>query len=625
MTESALDRLTRACGVELSYVGMSGELTIVSDVAKRAALHAMGVAAADDEEVDASLARIEPLDLGTIAAPDGVRCYIPDWLENGRCWGVTCQVYSLRSARNWGIGDFEDLARMAERMAAEGADFVGVNPLHALFLSEPTRSSPFFPSNRNFLNPLYIAVDKVPFHAGMAEALEPPSSSGEKIDYRAVAKRKIEALGYLYRIAREKGDEEPDWAAFETFLLERGSDLYLHALFEALSEAMVAQGHGAGWHGWPEEYREPSADGARAFAEEQADLVTFHAYLQFLAERQLAEVQQRACAAGMRIGLYLDLAVGVAPDGSATWSDRALVVPGARIGAPPDYYNAAGQDWGLAPVSPAALKARNLSSYREALDHTLAYAGALRIDHAMGLYRLFWIAEGLTAANGVYVRYPFADMLRVLAEVSNERRAVVVGEDLGIVPPGFRETMRETEIQGYRVFFFEQQDDRFIAPAAYPREALACVTTHDLHTLAGWWSGHDIEIRNAIGLLADADVDAEHAARADERRRVLGFLQGEGLLPAGLVPLMRGQAEPPDEMPDAFAAALYRAVARAPSRLLAVPAEDLAGTRHQVNIPGTMDEHPNWSRRLPLAVDDLVETPRFRAIVDSLRAERPKP
>lgn len=623
--ESALDRLARACGVELSYVGLDGELSVASDGAKRAALAAMGIAAADEEEAHASLARLEPIELGTIAAPQGVRCFVPDWLENGRCWGVTCQVYSLRSDRNWGIGDFEDLARMAERMAAEGADFIGVNPLHALFLADPARSSPFFPSNRNFLNPLYIAIDKVPFYAGMAEALEPPSSAGEEIDYRAVARRKIDALGYLFRVAREKGDGDPDWAAFEAFLLERGSDLYRHALFEALSAAMVDRGHGAGWPGWPEEYREPSADGARAFAEEQADLVTFHAYLQFLADRQLAEVQRRACAAGMRIGLYLDLAVGVAPDGSASWSDRGLVVSGARIGAPPDYFNAGGQDWGLAPVSPAALKARDLSSYRDALDRALVHAGALRIDHAMGLYRLFWIADGLTAADGVYVRYPFADMLRVLADVSNDRRAVVVGEDLGVVPGGFREAMRDTEIQGYRVFFFEQRDGRFTAPADYPREALACVTTHDLHTLAGWWSGHDITVRHAIGMVADADVEGERAARADERRRVLGFLEGEGLLPAALAPVMRAEADAAADMADEFAAALYRAVARAPSRLLSVPAEDLVGTSEQVNIPGTMDEHPNWRRRLPFALDELVATPRFRAIVESLRAERPKP
>jgi 4-alpha-glucanotransferase len=270
------------------------------------------------------------------------------------------------------------------------------------------------------------------------------------------------------------------------------------------------------------------------------------------------------------------------------------------------------------------LKERNLASYRDALDRGLAHAGALRIDHAMGIYRLFWIPDGLTAAGGAYVRYPFPDMLRALAEVSSERRAIIIGEDLGVVPAGFRDTMRETEIQGYRVFFFEKESERFIPAARYPREALACVTTHDLHTLEGWWTGHDIAVRCAIGMIAESDLETHNVARSHERRHALGFLEGEGLLPPGLAAVMRAEADPADAMPDAFAAALYRAVARTPSRLVVVPAEDLAGAIEQVNVPGTMDEHPNWRRRLPLALDDLVASARFEAIVGALRAERPK-
>ena len=624
MTEAALDRLAAACGIETSYVGISGEVHQVSDEAKRGVLKAMGIAVDDEDAVAASLKQVKPIDVGSLAAPPGARCFMPDWLEEGRCWGVSVQVYSLRSGRNMGIGDFEDLARMAERMAAEGADFLGVNPLHALFLAEPERCSPFFPSNRNFLNPLYIALDKVPGYESLVEALVPPAALGNEIDYRSVAKRKIDALGYLFRIVRDKDDEDEIWADFERFLVERGSELYLHALFEALSESMVSRGYGAGWHGWPGEYRDPTADGARAFAEEQADLVTFHAYLQFLADRQLADVQRRACAAGMRIGLYLDLAVGVAPDGSATWSDRTLVVPGARIGAPPDYYNSAGQDWGLAPLSPAALKGRNLVSFRDALDRALSHAGALRIDHAMGIYRLFWIPDGLTAAGGAYVRYPFPDMVRALAEVSTERRAIIIGEDLGVVPAGFRDTMRQTEIQGYRVFFFEKEGERFIPASRYPREALACVTTHDLHTLEGWWTGHDIAVRCTIGMIAESDLETHRISRNHERRHVLGYLEAEGLLPPHLALVMRSEIEPAEAMPDDFAAALYRAVARTPSRLIVVPAEDLAGAIEQVNVPGTMDEHPNWRRRLPQTLDELVASTRFEAIVGALRAERPK-
>jgi 4-alpha-glucanotransferase len=586
----------------------------------------MGIAAESDLAVETSLAEAAPVEFGRMEAPQGVKCFVPEWLKEGRCWGVACQLYGLRSARNWGIGDFEDLARFAEIAAAEGADFVGVNPLHALFLADPERYSPFSPSNRQFLNPLYIALDKLPSFDRIADAAEIPDGlrTTELVDYRSVARLKTNALGVLFRIFRAAADAELS-ADFERFCLERGQALYLHALFEALSEHMAQRGFGATWHGWPEEYRHPGSDAVRAFAEEQQELVTFHSWLQWAADRQLGEAQARARRAGMRVGLYLDLAVGVAPDGSATWSDPEITVSGARIGAPPDYYNAAGQDWGLAPLSPAGLIAADFAPYREAMDIVVRYAGAVRIDHAMSLYRLFWIADGLTAADGVYVRYPFHQILHVLAQVSQARRAIVIGEDLGVVPPGFREVMREMEIQSYRVFFFEKKDDYFLPPDAYPREALACITTHDLQTLAGWWSGRDLEVRREIGMSEAAEFEARVDARAHERRRLLGFLADHGLLPPEMEPVMQGEAEPPRDLPDSVAVALHRLIARTPSRLFVAPAEDLTGSEEQVNIPGTMGEHPNWRRKLPVDLESLPDHELFRANTAALRDERPKP
>ncbi len=620
-----LDRLAEMVGIERDYLTLTGTTERVSDDAKRATLKAMGIAAGDEDEVAASLAAATPVELGGMQAPAGAACFVPDWLKEGRCWGVACQLYGLRSERNCGIGDFEDLARFAEIAAAAGADFVGVNPLHALFMAAPGRYSPFSPSNRQFLNPLYIALDNVPGYAGMEEAFVPPPElrAPDLVDYDAVAGFKRKALDRLFRIFSAVEDDAAA-ADFERFSAERGRPLYLHALFEALSEAMIQQGHGPTWYGWPEEYRHPGTDSVRAFAEEQEELVTFHAWLQWLADRQLAEAQARARAAGMRIGLYLDLAVGVSPDGSATWSDRDLTVPGARIGAPPDYYNANGQDWGLAPLSPAGLVARDFEPFREAMDVVVRHAGALRIDHAMSLYRLFWIAEGFGAADGVYVRYPFQQMLRTLAEVSQARQTIVIGEDLGVVPPGFREVMREVEIQSYRVFFFEKRKDFFLPPEAYPREALACITTHDLYTLAGWWSGRDIEVRRDIGMVEDGEVAKLQEERGHERRRVLGLLSDQGLLRAELAPLMRGEAEAPRDLPESLAVALHRLAARTPSRLFAVPAEDLTGAIEQVNIPGTTGEHPNWRRKLSVDLEDLPEAPLFRAITSALREERPR-
>ena len=621
----ALDRLAVMVGIEPSYFALTGEIIRVSDDAKRAVLEAMGIRAGDEEEIAASIESVSPIPLSPLEAPADVACFVPDWLKNGRSWGIACQLYSLRSKRNWGIGDFEDLARLAEIAAAAGADFVGVNPLHALFLAAPDRSSPFSPSTRQFLNPLYIAIDKAPGYAGMEDALVPPDGFGdaELVDYEQVARLKTKALGILFRIFDARA-EDADRENFERFVLERGETLYLHALFEALSEAMVQQGHGPSWHGWPEEFRHPQSDAVRAFAEEQRELVTFHTWLQWLADRQLGEAKARALQAGLRLGLYLDLAVGVAPDGSATWSDRALVVPTARIGAPPDYFNEDGQDWGLAPLSPTGLVARNFEPYRESIDAVVRYAGALRIDHAMSLYRLFWIAETFTAADGVYVRYPFHEMLKTLAAVSHARQTLIIGEDLGVVPSGFREAMQKTEIQSYRVFFFEKGEDySYFPPKHYPREALACVSIHDLHTLAGWWSGHDIDVRHEIGMLEAVEVGRLKELRAHQRRRALGVLAGEGLLPAGMEAVMRNEADAPETLPESLAIAFHRLLARTPSRLFVVQAEDLTGAIDQVNIPGTVGEHPNWKRKLAVDLEALPAEPLFAAITAAMRERTP--
>ena len=621
-----LDRLAAEAGIVRDYTALTGEAVRVPDAAVRALLRTLGIACDDDAQMAASLAALPPAAFGRFAVPDGVPCHMPDWLRDGRAWGITCQLYGLRSERNWGIGDFDDLGRFAEIAAAAGADFLGVNPLHALLLAAPEGCSPFWPSHRRYLNPLYIAVDQAPGAERLGDALDLPETirGGDVVDYAAVAGLKRRALARLWKLFSEDGDES-DRAEFHSFVAEEGESLYLHALFEALSETMVDAGHGATWPGWPEAYRTPADAGVKAFAADHHDRVMFHCFLQWVADRQLARAQDRARAAGMRIGLYLDFAVGVAPDGSATWSDRALMVPGARIGAPPDYFNAAGQDWGLSPISPSVLAERAMQPIRDALDTVLRHAGALRIDHAMSLYRLFWIASGFTAADGAYVRYPFADFVRTVAGVSQARHAIVIGEDLGIVPEGFRDAMHQADIQSYRVLFFEKRDDHFLPASAYPREAFACVTTHDTQTLAGWWSGHDLVTRAGIGMIAPEALAGEQAERAHERRRLLGLLEGEGLLPPELAGVMRAEAEPGFALPESLAIAMHRFIARTPSRLVAVAADDLAGALEQVNIPGTVDEHPNWRRKLPVSLDDLAAGPLFIALTAALREERPKP
>lgn len=623
--QDALYRLAARAGVDHDFVAKSGDTVTAADAVVRAILKVMGIPAATDGEVAASLQVVPPMKGAALEAQPDVGCYVPDWLAEGRCWGITCQVYSLRSARNWGIGDFEDLGCLAEIAAAAGADFVGVNPLHALLLAAPKRCSPFFPSSRQFLNPLYIAVDQVPGAQDPDIALDIPDDlrATELIDYVRVGRSKRKALGMLFQ-AFDKHGTEAEKADFDEFVKERGRSLHLHALFEALSEAMVERGQGATWHNWPEDFRDPGNEAVRIFADDHPASVTFHAWLQWLADRQLARAQARAIAAGMRIGLYLDLAVGVAPDGSDTWSDREMVASGVRIGAPPDYFNAAGQDWGLAPLSPAGLVAQDFKPYRQALDTVLRHAGALRIDHAMSLYRLYWIASGFGAADGVYVHYPFQAMVRALADISLRRRTIVIGEDLGVVPPGFRAVMRESEVQSYRVFFFEKEDDFFLPPEDYPCEAVACLTIHDLHTLSGWWRGRDLEVLDAAGVLQAHDLGQLFENRAHERRRLLGLLSERNLLPEALLPVMRGDADASVELPESIAVALHRLIARTPCRMVAVAAEDLTGAIEQVNVPGTTHQHPNWQRKLAVPMEELAAFPLFGAIATAMREERPR-
>lgn len=625
---AVLDQLARRYGVALSYVDQTGRRQRASAVAKRAALRAMGIPADDRDAVARSL-KTAPAEVASAPrAPPGVRCFLPDWLDRGRSWGIAVQLYQLRSRRNWGIGDLEDLARFAETAASCGADFIGVNPLHALFLAEPERCSPFSPSNRHFLNPLYIAIDRVP-------GFDPASRDAERIahlqetplvDYAAVARLKLEALRAVWvQWRRGPGDAlAAEQASFAAFRRAQSRALEDHALFEALSLRMRQEGFGAGWQRWPEEYRSPTSPAVAAFASRHPKEVDFHAWLQWLADSQLAQAQQRASAAGMRIGLYMDLAVGDAPDGSATWRDPGLMVVGAHIGAPPDGFHVAGQDWGLSPMSPAELRRRDLAPYREMLHNNMRHAGALRIDHAMALQHLYFVPVGHSARDGAYVRYPMADMIAALAATSNVCRTMIIGEDLGTVPRGFQRAMAMAEIQSYRLLYFERANGTLRRPRDYPRQALTCLSTHDLSPLLGWCVEDDIDLRVRLGLIAGGAAKAQRAERRRDRRDLLAALTADRLLS----PREAKQAANVDSNPNAlvaFSAAVHRYVARAPSRLLAVRLEDLAGERAPVNLPGTSVEYPNWRPKLGVIIEELPETALFQAICRAVAVERPRP
>ena len=548
------------------------------------------------------------------AEGEGEACYLPGWLREAPAWGVFCQLYELRPRAgrpDWGIGDLADLADLARVLGEAGADFVGVNPLHALFLGAPDRRSPFFPSDRRFLNPLYLAPDALP--GASALAVGAPAPTGEVVDYAAVAEAKLTALRSAFG-AMPFGREVWSREAFEAFEAEGGEALRRHALFEAISLRMAEEGRGAGWHDWPEALRDAGSAEVRAFAEAEAGEVDFHMWLQWATSVQVAAAAEAAREGGMRIGLYLDLAVGEAPDGAASWGSD-LIMDGLVVGAPPDVFSAEGQDWGLAAPSPRAL-AHDPAPFRAMIAAQLRHAGALRIDHAMALRQLFLIPEGASPAAGAHVRYPADEMMAVLAEESRRARAIVVGEDLGFVPEGFRDEMADADILSYRILYFEQEQGAFVPPAEWPGTALACLSTHDLPTLAGWWAAEDVALRREHGLVSEADTPEHEAQRARERRAILSLLEAEGLAEPGW------RADGP--MPEGMPVAAHRLLARTPCLLVGVRLADLAGPERPTNLPGTTDAYPNWRLRSSTPIDEIADLPAFRAVTAAMAEARPR-
>ncbi len=573
-------------------------------------------------------------------------CYRPPAVrDGGRVWGPAVQLYSLRSPRNWGIGDFGDLDELVTRMAAQGADIIGLNPLHALFAANPAHASPYSPSSRQQLNVLYIDVEAVDGFADCAPArhlVRSPAFQARLAGLRAeplvdlpgVAAAKLEVLALLFDHFRaqhlpELAAPDADGLAFLAFVEERGEGLRQHALFEALHAHFLAiDSQWWGWPVWPAAYRNPDSAEVTAFAVQHAQRLQFHQFLQWQAARQLAQAAARCEAVGMGIGLYVDLAVSVDRAGSDAWTAQPVLAAGASIGAPPDEFNPAGQNWGLPPLRPDSLRADGYRFFTQTLRAGMRGAGALRIDHVMGLMRLFWIPPGRTAHDGAYVYYPLDEMLAIVAIESHRHRCMVVGEDLGTVEDAVREALAKADVLSYRLLYFEKLDGRhhehhgggFKQPAAYPPAALVAVSTHDLATFAGWWAGHDLRVRLELGLFPDERVfDKQLLDRAQERIQLMLAAEGAGLLSREDMAEAAGQALPSTRIVEAVHAYL----AAAPSALMMVQLEDAAGVVEQANMPGTVNEQPNWRRKLPLTLRALAESERMQGLSATLRAARP--
>jgi 4-alpha-glucanotransferase len=535
-------------------------------------------------------------------------------------WGIAAQLYGLRRTGDGGIGDYTTLAQMATESAKRGAHALAVSPTHAMFSAEPNRFSPYSPSSRLWLNVTHIDPAAV-FGANAARAALKTVQATEAwsahedlplIDWPNAVVLKLKVLRALYEhfCTQERAHGTPHALEFHGFCERAGRALEDHARFEALQAVQLAQEGGNGhWRNWPEALRDPRSPEVEAFAEAHRHEVDFHLFLQWLAAKGLSHAQHAATEAGMAVGLIADLAVGCDSAGSHAWSYRDDMLHGVSVGAPPDLFNQAGQAWGLTTFSPRAMRTQGFSAFIDMLRAAFAHAGGIRIDHILGLRRLWLVPEGESARNGAYLRYPLEDLLRLIALESWRHRAIVIGEDLGTVPPGFRERLDEHGLAGIRVLWFEGAHDGkgFKPPQAWDRNAVGTTTTHDLPTVAGWWRGSDITWRNRIGqTMARADGrDAEQAAqeeRAAERALLWRAFQQAGVAAPDV------EAPPPGEAPVDEALAF---VAATPGPLVTFPLEDLLALVEQPNLPGSIDEHPNWRRRVTLSIDELFENDTF--------------
>jgi glycogen operon protein len=544
-----------------------------------------------------------------------------------RRFGLSAQLYALRrrglsGAGDQGIGDFTTLGLAGEQAGRCGAAFLGVNPLHAMFEADRARCSPYHPSDRRFLDPIHIDVldgaglprdDE--FEAALAAQADAIGAAAGRaaVDYDAVwtiKRAALEARFAAFERARANRPNDALFADHARFVAEGGETLRRFAIFQAIAR----ERGGEEWRRWPQALRAAEAGALEAKAGEHSQEIAFALFAQWLADRQLAGAAARAKAAGLEIGLYRDLAVGAAPDGAESWSRADELARGVSVGAPPDPFSAHGQIWNVQPPDPIASARDGWRGFGALLSANMRHAGMLRIDHAMGLTRLFVVPDGAKPAEGAYLAYPLDDLVGHVALESQRRVCMVVGEDLGTVPEGFRDTLARADILGMRVLWFERSGADFLSPADYPALSVACVATHDLPTLAGWWSGADIAERLALGLVGLDDAQIEIGERQSEKRALVAALVGLDLV-----------TESPDlaaPMSDAFAAAVHALLAGAGSLLASAQLDDLAGERTAANLPGTDRERPNWRHRLALDVETLFASPRAREILAALAARR---
>ncbi len=562
-----------------------------------------------------------------IIAPDS--CYIPSELDGGQMWGMSVNLYSIRSEQNYGVGDFRDLRGIIKLTADMGGGFVGINPLHAIPNTKPYGISPYSPISRLYRNFIYLSIKdilelkefKSLKSALSAETLKEIDrlKKSDIIDYEKTALLMNKILKHIFDEFYEKHYKKDTAYAkeFKKYVLNEGESLETFALYMALWKDFKMTKNIYSWQEWPEEYRNLSSSAVEKIRKKFKEEIIFQEYVQWLIELQLRDVVKWYEKHGMTVGLYNDLAIGSIGSGSDVWSNQDIY-GNADVGAPPDDFSPDGQNWGFPPMIPEKMLETGYELFIKTIRKNMQYGGALRIDHALGLFRLFWIPSGLSASDGAYVEYPHEDLLRIIALESVRNKSVVVAEDLGTIGDNVRDALKKFRMLSYRLFYFERNypDPSFVPPSEYPPMALCSVTTHDLPTLYGYWVGQDIKAKKDLGKYSEEN----HSVRLlEERERdknlILTALKAQDILPDDF----QADAENIKQMTPELCNAIYEYLARTPCKLILVSLDDIIGTLNQQNMPGTVDTYPNWMQKTPISLEMILADKRFSKLAEMFR------
>lgn len=558
-----------------------------------------------------------------IITPD--TCYIPPELihENKRLWGISLNLYSISSHRNWGCGDFTDLAEMSRWLSGLGGGFIAINPTHALLNKMPYDISPYSPISRLYKNFIYLDIEKVSDVSEADEAqafMQTDALNGELkrlrqsdlIDYEAIADIKEKILRYAFESFYEKHYRKPTQrgSSFETYLKEEGDSLQSFSLYLALCRSNKV----ADWKLWQEEHRNPSREAVARLKEEHKKEILFYCYIQWLIDSEMNNISESS-KKSLSSGLMFDLAIGSIGGGSDVWNYQDIFALGINVGAPPDDFNPVGQDWGFPPLIPQRLKETGYEFFIQTIRKTMKYAGALRIDHALGMFRLFWVPDGSLPSEGAYLVYPSEDLLRIIALESTRNKTLIVAEDLGTVGENVYDRLQNLNMLSYKLLYFERNypDSSFKPPWAYAQKALCAVTTHDLATCYGFWGARDIEIKRDLGLYTEDEKYLRHLGeRKRDKELLLRALHEQGIL--------RGDyfIEPfaLSDMNQELCLAIYEYLARTPCMLVSVSMDDILGTANQQNLPGVIETYPCWRQKTPINLEDIITDNRFKILAE---------